>query len=249
MKSEHANSNSRLSLSEITTQANFLFMAAYETTAITLTWSLIELARRPEIQETLRAELREYLAEGERPTYDQLTKDLKYLDAFISEILRFHPPEMQATRVAVEDDVIPLSEPIRTASGAVIDRLFLKKGTVVRIPFAGVNISEALWGPNAGTFEPGRWMVSEDHNKGRREEVPGYRSLLTFGAGPRLCPGRDLAVLEVKALLSVLVSHFAFKFPNGPLTELNWHFTRPKVAGEDGTEVPILVQRLTDVGI
>ena len=80
----------------------------------------------------------------------------------------------------------------------MMDSLFLRKDTVVRIPLASVNISEALWGPDAGKFEPGRWMISEDHNKGRRAEVPGYRSLLTFGAGPRLCPGRDLAVLEVK---------------------------------------------------
>jgi len=80
----------------------------------------------------------------------------------------------------------------------MIDSLFVREGTVVRIPLGGVNISETLWGPDAGTFDPGRWLNGEGHQKGRREKVPGYRNLLTFGAGPRLCPGRDLAVLEVK---------------------------------------------------
>jgi len=109
-----------------------------------------------------------------------------------------------------------------------------------------VNISEALWGPNAGTFDPSRWLDLEGHTtKGKKENLPGYRNLLTFGAGPRLCPGRDLSLLEIKAALSVLVRHFTFEFPNGPSTELSWQFGRPKVADEEGPKVPILVRRLT----
>lgn len=80
----------------------------------------------------------------------------------------------------------------------MIDSLFVSKDTVVRIPLGAVNISEALWGPDAGIFNPGRWLNVDDDKKGRRESVPGYRNLLTFGAGPRLCPGRDLSILEMK---------------------------------------------------
>lgn len=246
LKSENANSSIRLSLPEIIAQASVLVLAGSETTAILLTWSLIELSRRPEIQETLRVELNECLADGD-PTYDQLTKDLKYLDAFISEILRLHPPSLESVRVADADDILPLTDPIRTASGAMIDSLFVRKGTVIHIPLGSVNISERLWGPDARIFDPGRWLDAEDHKKARRQKVPGYRNLLTFAAGPRLCPGRDLAVLKAKAILTVLVRHFAFEFPNGPSTEVSWQFGRPKVVvvGEDEPNVTLLVRRLT----
>ena len=98
------------------------------------------------------------------------------------------------------DDTLPLTDPIRTASGAMIDSLFVRKGTVIHIPLGSVNISETLWGPDAGMFDPGRWLDGENHKKGS-QKVPGYRNLLTFAAGPRLCPGRDLAVLEAKVCM------------------------------------------------
>jgi cytochrome P450 len=62
-------------------------------------WALIELARRPEIQETLRAELRGSISGCEDLTYDQLVNDLPYLDAFICELLRLHPALPQTIRM------------------------------------------------------------------------------------------------------------------------------------------------------
>jgi cytochrome P450 len=94
----------------------------------------------------------------------------------------------------------------------MITSLFVMKGTTIDIPLARVNSAEALWGPDAGTFDPGRWLGPEDEKQGRKEEVKGYRHLLTFAYGPRMCPGRNFAVTELKvrkALISVLI---AFNF-------------------------------------
>lgn len=54
-----------------------------------MTWALIELARNPVIQTTLRKELLSFDAE---PSYDQLTNMLPYLDAVVHETLRLHTP-------------------------------------------------------------------------------------------------------------------------------------------------------------
>lgn len=61
-------------------------------------WGLIELARRPEVQAKLCAELRQHLGDQD-PTYDQLANGLPYLDAFTSEVLRLRPAAAEVTRV------------------------------------------------------------------------------------------------------------------------------------------------------
>ena len=105
---------------------------------------------------------------------------------------------------------------------------------------------------------------------GRMEEIKGYKHLLTFGNGPRTCLGKNFALLEVKvrcrcflflfaraviipsdtiwqAVLSVLIRNFSFELPHGPETKLDHYrsfIVRPKVAGEEGGRVPMVVKRV-----
>ncbi|KAF8331802.1 cytochrome P450 [Amanita rubescens] len=254
IKSETASSSAQMSIEEIHAQVQMLMIAGYETTSVTLTWALIELARNPEIQNTLRAELEEHIPADE-VTYEKLMNGLRYLDAFLSEILRLHPAGPETIREArsstpvEQDDTIPLGQPIVTASGTVIDNLPVERGLIIRIPIIGVNRSEALWGPDAATFDPTRWLEEKagDFNNKRKEEIQGYRHLLTFNHGPRLCLGRMFAITEVKAVLSVIVRKFAFEFPGGPETKLGSHQSinlRPKVVGEEGPRVPLIVRKV-----
>ncbi|KAF8122230.1 cytochrome P450 [Boletus edulis] len=121
----------RLSTEEIITQMIILLLAGYETTAISLTWALLELSRNVDVQTKLRRELLEHVPD---PTYDQLSNGLPYLDAVVHEILRIHPPAVEVTRVAIEDNLIPLSKPVRSKSGELIDSLTIAKGSLVAIP-------------------------------------------------------------------------------------------------------------------
>ena len=172
---------------------------------------LIELARNPGIQSKLREEL---LAFGVDPTYDQLNNALPYLDAVVHETLRLHPPLTEFTRVvryplnvplllahallqAGEDDIIPISEPVYTKSGDLVDRIAVASGTKVCIPTACINRSTAIWGADAKAFLPERWLESGAIPKAA-QEVQGYRHLLTFADGPRICLGRGFAVAEIK---------------------------------------------------
>jgi hypothetical protein len=105
--------------------------------------------------------------------------------------------------------MIPLTHPITTASGDVIENLFVPKGTLIRLPISGVNRSEALWGPDSGTFDPKRWLVSDGlKGSARREEIQGYKHLLSFAFGPRMCLGRNFALTEFK--VSVWRLYFPF---------------------------------------
>ncbi|GLB45497.1 putative cytochrome p450 [Lyophyllum shimeji] len=243
IRSENASSRVQMSLDEITAQ-NLLILAGYETTAISMTWALIELARNPEIQAKLRDELAVF--SGRDPSYEELANGLPYLDAVVCETLRLHPAAPETTRMAQEDDVIPLTNPIYNADGQLVDSIFIAKGTKVRVPIMCFNTSETFWGENAKEFMPSRWL-DEGVSKERAAEIQGYRHLLTFADGPRTCLGRHFALTEFKAVLSVLIRNFSFELPDGPSTKIESHrclMARPKVAGQEGPKVPLMVTRV-----
>ncbi|KAF8344577.1 cytochrome P450 [Amanita rubescens] len=194
LKGQSEDANFKLTSDEVVSQINLLLLAGYETTSVSLSWALVELARNPEIQGKLREELqREFLSSD--PTWDQLTSGLPYLDAVVHETLRLHPPVEELVRVAMEDDVIPLSAPIETASGQILDSLVIPKGTVLHSPIIFTNRNDKLWGPDAQSFVPERWLKENPHVP---KDIHGHRHLMTFSDGPRLCLGRGFALAEFK---------------------------------------------------
>ncbi|KAI5985861.1 cytochrome P450 [Pisolithus albus] len=244
LKAEDEDSVQRITREEVLAQARFmrvLLIASYETTAITMTWALFELARHPDIQTKLREEV---LSFGGEPSYDQLTTGFPYLDAVVQETLRFRPAAQERVRQASEDDVIPLSEPVRTKSGEVVDSIAVERGTVIGISIPCMNRSEAIWGPDAKVFKPERWLEPDGIAK-KAQEVKGYRHVLTFSDGPRTCIGKLFAVAEIKMVLLIVIKNFVLEMRDGPDTKVEMTRgikMRPKVAGEDGIKVPLRVR-------
>ncbi|KZT67044.1 cytochrome P450 [Daedalea quercina L-15889] len=244
IKAEKSDSELRMSEDEVLAQMKVLILAGYETTSISLTWCLLELCKKLEIQEKLRKELLEF--SGSDPTWDQFTYGLPYLDAVVHETLRLHPPLGETTRVATEDDVIPLSSPMRAANGQLVDSIAIPKGQLVTVPIHMMNKSIKFWGPDAKEFNPERWL-NEDGIPKRAQEIQGHRHLLTFVDGPRTCLGKHFALAEFKAVLSVLIRHYAFELRDGPETKVEIRrgiLPRPSIAGEEGARLPLRVRRL-----
>lgn len=104
------------------------------------------------------------------------------------------------------DDQIPLSEPIKLRNGQIVDSVPVKKGNKFFIPIHSFNRSEALWGPDAGRFDPDRWL--------RKDQAGGgagvYAGMLTFLAGPRGCIGYRFALAEFKVIVAAVIVKFAF---------------------------------------
>ncbi|KAF7318169.1 Cytochrome P450 [Mycena chlorophos] len=265
LKSEMATAELHMTQEEIVAQ-NVLLLAGYETTSVSLTWALLELARRPEMQDKLRQELLSKFPTSD-PTWDQLvsTSELPYLDAVVQETLRTHPPVAETPRIAGCDDVIPLGTPIVDASGQTITSLTIAKGTALVAPIRAINRSEALWGPQAKEFIPERWLSDIDVPA---KDLQGHRHLLTFHDGPRTCLGKAFALCTCRlgrlsdfelscslysgiqgtpqSVLSVLIRNYIFELPD-PAVKIQTHVAivpRPKVAGESGARVPMRVRRV-----
>ncbi|KAH8115577.1 cytochrome P450 [Phellopilus nigrolimitatus] len=244
IKAENADPELRLTGDEVLAQMKVFLLAGYETTSISLTWALIELSLHPEKQDRLRTELADFAAKD--PSYEQITNGLPYLDAVMREILRLHPPVAQTSRIAADDDVIPLSAPMKTSSGQTIDRISISRGAGVLVPIRGVNCSKAIWGPDAKDFKPERWLDGDAGLTTKAMELQGYHHLLTFIDGPRTCLGRAFAIAEFKSVLSVLVRNYVFAMRDGLETKvekINTILPRPKVSGEEGYAMPMRVRR------
>ncbi|KAK7007996.1 cytochrome P450 [Favolaschia claudopus] len=193
---------------DIVDQTSLLLLAGQDTTANTLTFGFIELARNVDFQEQLRAEIHASLGSGDAKTYDTMP----LLNAFIKEVLRMYPAVAVSDRLATEDVVLPLSEPIITSQGTQISEIPILKGQVVYMGTAQYQRSESRWGPDANEFNPSRWLKEGGALNG--EGVSSYANLLTFFGGSRICLGWRFALLEMQIFICELVAKFHFSLPD-----------------------------------
>lgn len=234
----------QLSEREILCQIATLLVAGHDTTASSLTWLLYELSKHPEDQQRIRDEIKAARANAEaRGDNDLLPSDFNNMDftnAVIKEGLRLHPIVPTLIREADSDDVIPLSHPIKTKSGNIINQIPISKGQGITASICTYNRLQSVWGEDADKWNPSRFL-----DDGREKSSLGvFANLMTFSAGLRACIGWRFAVLEMQAVLVELVENFEYRFPEGvEIIRLNAGLMAPMVEGKmhEGVQMPLEV--------
>lgn len=162
-----------------------LLLAGEDTTANTLAWMIHLLWLHPGALARARDEVRRIAGgAGAGITQEQLG-ELDFVEACIHETMRLKPVAPLLGLQALHDTVVgEVSVPDRT----VILALLRRDG-----------VSDAHF-EQAASFDPERWTV-RDAGAAKRIGMP-------FGAGPRICPGRYLALLEIKLAMATLLSRF-----------------------------------------
>jgi cytochrome P450 len=167
-----------------------LAVAGTETTASVLSWMLYELARHPDIEARVHAELDEVLA-GRPVTFDDVTR-LPYLDRVVQETLRLHHTGWLVTRRTIEETRLgPWSVPAGT-------ELAYCQHALHRDP---------LLFPNPLSFDPDRWL------DGTQTLPPG--AFLPFGAGKHKCIGDRFALTELVTAIATIVRAVRLELPPG----------------------------------
>ncbi|KAJ7473349.1 cytochrome P450 [Mycena latifolia] len=202
------NTKITLSREELAAQTAIILVAGQDTTANTLTLGLLELARNPEFQDRLRAEVHSARAGNRHLAYDTLP----LLNAFIKEVLRKYPAAPLLDRIAVQDTIIPLTESVVTSSGDSVNHIPIRKGQIVTVASASYHRLESRWGADAHEFKPSRWLEGAAC---RGEAIGPYANLLTFLGGPRTCLGWRFGLLVMQAIICELVDKFSFALPEG----------------------------------
>lgn len=182
-----------------------IFFAGHETTALTLTWVWTLLMDHPEKLNLLREEVDRVL--GDRvPGVEDLEK-LPYTAMAIDETLRLYPPAWVFVRTAAEDD---------TLSG-----WHIPKGSFLMLsPYITQHDPELWEDPEA--FSPERFAPENSGDIAKNSYYP-------FGGGPRMCIGKNFALMEAQLFLAMMVQRFDMRLLPGQTVEPHYYVTlRPK---------------------
>ncbi|KAF8645783.1 hypothetical protein AX16_007578 [Volvariella volvacea WC 439] len=230
----------RMDDEDVMAQVPTFLVAGHETTSTATTWALYALCLDLRVQTKLREELLSLPTEN--PTMDQLNS-LPYLDAVVRETLRIHCPVPSTIRVAVREDVIPLSTPFTDRNGIVRDSVKIPKGQSLIVPILALNRAKYIWGEDSKEFKPERWENLPEATS----TIPGvWGNQLTFLGGPRACIGYRFSLVEMKALLFTLVRAFEFELavPASDVMKKSSIVQRPLLKSDpDGkNQLPLLIR-------
>ncbi len=179
---------SRLSAHEITGMLIGTIFAGHHTTAGTAAWTLLELAKRPEHLNRVLKELDQHFGVDGEVTFQSL-REIPILENVIKEVLRLHPPLIFLIRKVMKD--------------FHFKDYTVKAGKYVcASPRVSHRIAEIF--PEPEKFDPDRYL--ED----RQEDAQPF-SWIAFGGGKHKCTGNAFAMLQLKAIFSILLRRYTFE--------------------------------------
>jgi sterol 14alpha-demethylase len=179
----------RFTADQVTGMFISMMFAGHHTTSGTAAWTLIELLRHPDELAAVRDELDALASSGAEVTYQAL-REMPRLESAVKEALRLHPPLILLLRVAKED---------MSCLGFAI-----RAGQLVGAsPSVSNRIPEDFVDPDR--FVPARYLEP------RAEDRANPWTWIPFGAGRHRCVGAPFAMMQLKAIFSVLLGEWEFE--------------------------------------
>lgn len=174
-----------------------LLLAGRDTTASTLSWIFLELARNPHVVTKLKSEILSVIGSSTiPPTYDHI-KEMKYLTAIINETLRLYSPVPYNVRASLVDTTLPTGggpdgkSPIGCPKGTIVgySTLIMQRRRTNNYPPSS---------PDPLLWDPERWQ----------SWTPKPWTFIPFNGGPRICIGQQFAMVEMGYTISRIFQEF-----------------------------------------
>ncbi|PKA65007.1 Cytochrome P450 734A6 [Apostasia shenzhenica] len=172
-------------LIQIIDECKTFYFAGKETTANALTWAILLLALHHDWQVKAREEVTSTCGMQKHPDAEDLNR-FKLVGMILKETLRLYSPAALINRMTCKD--------------VELGGINIPAGTFLYMPVISIHHDAEFWGPDADEFNPLRFS-----NKG---ENPA--AFFPFGLGQRICVGQNLANIELKLALSMILQRFEF---------------------------------------
>ena len=174
----------------------------------TFFWLLLFIASDPQLTRDIRAELSNVASATDQESKHEMTIDIRNISeacpllmSAFQETMRLTDSQV-ATRIVREDTILSDSR----------NSYLLKKGAIVQIPGGIIHNSTTLWGPDATTFNPRRFLKTELNSSkkemsgaDKEQEKLRKKAFAPFGGGMHLCPGRHFASGEILGSVAILI--------------------------------------------
>lgn len=159
-----------------------------DTTALLTEWVMAELVFNYEVQHKLHHELD--IVVGNKNITDADVAKLPYLQAIVKETLRVHPPGplLSWARLSTSD--------VQLSNGMVVPA-----NTTAMVNMWAITHDPKVW-EEPLVFKPERFLDADVDVRG------GDLRLAPFGAGRRVCPGKNLGLVTVTLWVAKLLQHF-----------------------------------------
>ncbi|XP_062987899.1 cytochrome P450 2J2-like [Elgaria multicarinata webbii] len=169
------------------------FLAGTDTTSTSLRWALLLLTNHPDIQDKVYKEIEDVFGSSPSICYQDI-RELPYTNAVIHE--------MQRSKYAVSFGL-----PRQCAKDVNLKGYLIPKGAYLIPDLRSVLLDPERW-ESPEKFNPNHFLDKDGNFVAREEFLP-------FGAGARVCPGEQLARIELFIFLTSLLRTFRFQLPEG----------------------------------
>ncbi|KAK8335163.1 hypothetical protein V6Z12_A09G035300 [Gossypium hirsutum] len=171
-----------------------MITATTDTTSTALTWFAWLVSKHPIVENKIIEELESKIPIGETKrrrlfNVDEV-KNLVYLHGALCEALRLYPPAPFNHKEPVKPDMLPSGHPVHPK-------------TKVLFSVYSMGRMKSIWREDCYEFKPERWI----NERGEIKHEPSYK-FLSFGAGPRICLGKETSFIQIKAVASTLIYNY-----------------------------------------
>ncbi|KZV94028.1 cytochrome P450 [Exidia glandulosa HHB12029] len=199
-----------------------ILLAARDTMASILTFTIYCLTQHPGVQDALRHEVERVVGESREPTHEDI-REMRYLRAVLNEVLRLFPPVPFNIRRSAGSSAPP--SPLSPQGP-----LYMPANVSITFISLLIHRRTDIWGPSAHKFDPERWLGPSEPGEDLKTKVHVANpfAFLPFNAGPRICLGQQFAYAEASFIIIRLLQRVkSFELapeaqPEGSLPPADW---------------------------